>query len=121
MLHHLIYCRKGNAVQVAKEQIMAIVHPIETIVSDPAIRGGHPVIAGTTLRVADLVAGHIYRGLSPEELAVNFRLDMGQVYAALAYYHQHKAEVDARIRADAAEAENLLSEFDAQGKLIRLE
>lgn len=100
---------------------MTTIYHIETIVSDPDIRAGHPIIAGTTVRVTDLVAAHLYRGLSPEELAVNFALDLGQVYAALAHYYQHKAEVDARMRADAQEAERLLQEFDAQGKLIRLE
>ena len=100
---------------------MATVHPIETIISDPAVRAGHPVIAGTTVRVVDLVASHLYRGLSPEALAVNFGLDLGRVYAALAYYYQHRAELDARMRADEEAADTLLAEFETQGKLIRLE
>jgi uncharacterized protein (DUF433 family) len=100
---------------------MVTVHHIDTIVSDPDIRSGHPIIAGTTIRITDIVASHIYRGLSPEELAVNFALDMGQTYAALTYYYQHKSELDARMRADAAEAVLLLEELDKQGKLIRIE
>jgi len=99
---------------------MITVHPIDTIVSDPQVRGGQPIIAGTTLRVSDVVASHIYRGLSPEELAVNFALDLGQVYAALAYYYQHKAAIDAQMQAEADRAARLLADLDAQGRLIRV-
>jgi uncharacterized protein (DUF433 family) len=97
------------------------IHPIDTIVSNPDIRAGQPIIAGTAIRVSDLVASHIYRGHSPQELAVNFALDLGQVYAALAWYHQHKADMDARMRAESAESVRLLNELDGQGKLIRVE
>ena len=100
---------------------MAINNPVDMIVSDPNMRGGRPVISGTSIRVVDVVASHIYRGQSPDELAVHFALDLGQVYAALAYYYQHKADMDAQMKADAQEAEKLLSTFEAQGKLIRVE
>ena len=100
---------------------MITIHPIDTIVSDPQVRGGQPIIAGTTLRVSDLAASHIYRGLSPDELAVNFALDLGQVHAALAYYYQHKAEIDQQMRDDAAKADRLLTDLDAQKRLIRVE
>lgn len=100
---------------------MATVHPIDTIVSDPTIRGGQPVILGTTIRVIDLIASHLYRGLGAEELAVNYKLDLGQVYAALAYYYQHKSDIDQRVRAEASESVELLEELKRQGKLIRVE
>lgn len=100
---------------------MATIHHIDTIMSDPAMRGGQPVIAGTSTRVSDLVASHLYRGLSPEALAVNFSLDLGQVYAALAYYYQHKTDMDTRMRDDAAESLKLLDQIEQQGKLIRVE
>jgi uncharacterized protein (DUF433 family) len=100
---------------------MSIIHPIETIISDPAIRGGQPIIAGTGVRVVDLVASYLFRGLTVEELAVNYALDLGQSHAALAYYYQHKAEMDTWMQNDEAEADRLLAELDAQGKLIRLE
>ena len=99
----------------------ATIHSINTIVSDPAIRGGQPVIVGTNVRVSDLIASHVYRGQSAEELATNFALNLGQVYAALAYYYQHKAEIDKRMRADAVEADRQLGELERQGKLIRVE
>ncbi len=95
--------------------------PIDIIISDPTIRDGQPIIKGTNLRVITLISSHLYRGLSPEELATNFDLDLGQVYAALAYYYQNKTEIDTEIRLDSAKAETLLAELEQQGKLIRLE
>jgi uncharacterized protein (DUF433 family) len=100
---------------------MATIHPIDTIVSDPAIRGGQPIIGGTNVRLIDVIASYLYRGLSVEELAVNFALDLGQAHAALAYYYQHKAEIDAQMRQDADKASKLLADLDTQGKLIRVE
>ena len=100
---------------------MAVIHPIETIISDPSIRGGQPIIAGTGVRVVDLVASYLYRRLTAEELAVNFALDLGQVHAALAYYYQHKAELDSWMRDEETKADKLLAELETQGKLIRLE
>lgn len=100
---------------------MATVHSIETIISDPKIRSGQPVIAGTNLRVSDVVASHIYRGLVAEELAANFGLNLGQVYAALAFYYQNRAEIDQQMRDEAANADRLLADFASQKKLIRLE
>lgn len=78
---------------------------IDAVVVDPAVRGGRPFLAGTTLRVSDLAAYHIYEGLSAEQLAVQFQLDLAQVHAGLSYYFTHRADIDAEIRANAAEAE----------------
>jgi uncharacterized protein (DUF433 family) len=100
---------------------MVTVHPIETIVSDPNIRGGKPIIAGTGIRVIDIVTGYLYREQGPEELAKNYALNLGQVYAVLAYYYQHQDAVDAEIRADEEEAERLLNELEKKGKLTRFE
>ncbi|MBL8119427.1 MAG: DUF433 domain-containing protein [Anaerolineae bacterium] len=100
---------------------MATIHPIDTIISDPQLRNGQPIIAGTSIRVIDVVASHLYRGLTAEELAVNFSLDLGQVYAVLAYYYQHKPELDERMRSDIERGRDMLNELEAKGKLIRIE
>lgn len=100
---------------------MVTVHSIDTIVSDPDVRGGQALIADSGVRVLDLVASHLYRGLSPDELAANFNLDLGQVFAALAYYYQNKAALDDQLRAEADAAQQWLDTLDQQGKLIRLE
>ncbi len=100
---------------------MVTVHSIDTIVTDPAIRRGQPIIAGTGVRVSDLVASYLYRSANAEELAANFGLNLAQVYAALAFYYQNKHTIDEQMRADDELAERLLAGFEAHGKLIRLE
>jgi uncharacterized protein (DUF433 family) len=54
-----------------------------------------PTIAGTTTKVVELVLDHLAYGWSPEELHFQHpSLSMGQIYSALAYYWDHKAELD---------------------------
>lgn len=67
---------------------------IEMIASDPDIRQGQPLLAGTRVTVSDVIASYLYRGFSPEELAVQFNLTLAQVHAALAYYYMHKTDVE---------------------------
>ena len=57
---------------------------------------GVPLIAGTTMKVVELVTSHLAYGWSPEELHFQFpHLTLGEIYAALAYYWDHKADIDA--------------------------
>ena len=70
------------------------------IVTDPKLRGGRPIIAGTGTAVRT-VAGLYKLGLSAEEIAGELPLTLAQVYAALAYYHLHVDEIEADIQADA--------------------
>ncbi len=57
--------------------------------------GGVPLIAGTTMKVVELVTPQQAYGWSAEELAFQFPyLTLGQIYSALAYYWDHKAELD---------------------------
>jgi ATP-dependent DNA helicase RecQ len=46
------------------------------------------------------VIWHERMGLHPDEIATEYGLSSGDVYAALAYYHDHRAEIDESIRAD---------------------
>src|SRR5690242_6399004 len=100
---------------------MVTILPIDVIVSDPKIRSGKPIIAGTTLRISDVGAWHTFGSQTPEELAVGFGLSMAQVYAALSYYYAHKDEIDQEIRSNAEEAEKLIQELRKQGKVKTLE
>jgi uncharacterized protein (DUF433 family) len=94
---------------------------IDTIVSDPAVRGGRPSIAGRSVTVADLVARYLKWGATPEELATQFRLTLGQVHAALAYYYLHKSAIDDEMRHDQELADRLQDELAEQGKLGHLD
>ena len=54
-----------------------------------------PMIAGTTMKVVELVLDHLAYGWSPEELHFQHpELTLGQIHSALAYYWDHKAELD---------------------------
>ena len=59
---------------------------------------GTPVLAGTTMKVIELVMAQRAHGWSPEELHFQFpSLPLGQIHTALAYYWDHKDELDAEI------------------------
>ena len=58
---------------------------IDLIASDPTVRHGQPCIAGTGLRVTDLVMAHLFHRRTPDELAADYELSLAQVYAALAF------------------------------------
>ena len=54
-----------------------------------------PMIAGTTMKVIELVLAQLAYGWSPEELHLQFpHLTLGQIYSALAYYWDHREELD---------------------------
>lgn len=56
---------------------------------------GVPVLAGTTMKVVELVMAQKAYGWSPEELHFQHPyLPLSQIHSALAYYWDHKAEMD---------------------------
>lgn len=58
-------------------------------------------IAGTRVRVQDIVSDHERHGLSPEMIVREYsQLTLGQVHAALAFYYDHRDEVRADMKAD---------------------
>ena len=63
-------------------------------------------IAGSRIRVIDVAMERSYHGWSPEQIREQHsHLTLAQVYAALAYYFDHKAELDADIERRDKEAE----------------
>ena len=60
----------------------------------PGTRGGKPRIAGTRITVADIVLMHRRMGRALEEIAGTYDLSLSAVYSAMAYYYEHKAEID---------------------------
>jgi len=69
---------------------------------------GVPHISGTTMKVAELVVAQMAYGWSPDELAFQFPyLSLGQIHSALAYYWDHKADIDEQIRRDDARVKQL--------------
>ncbi len=59
---------------------------------------GVPIIAGTTMKVVELITAHKAYGWSPEEIHFQHPyLSMSQIHSALAYYWDNKTEIDADI------------------------
>lgn len=60
---------------------------------------GVPMIAGTTMKVIELVLDHQAYGWSPEELHFQHpHLSLGQIHSALAYYWDHQEEIEQEIK-----------------------
>ncbi|AFZ59804.1 DUF433 domain-containing protein [Anabaena cylindrica FACHB-243] len=67
-----------------------------------------PIIAGTTMKVIELVTGYLAHGWSPEELHFQHPyLTLSQIHSALAYYWDHQSELDADIQQREQYAEQL--------------
>ena len=66
----------------------------------PGIAGGKPRIAGHRITVQNIAIWHERLGLSADEIATEYELSLTDVYAALAYYHDHREEIDRSIRED---------------------
>jgi uncharacterized protein (DUF433 family) len=65
------------------------------IVRTPDILGGEPRITGHRIRVRDIAAARDLGAFTPEEIAANLypSLTLAQVYAALAYYEDHREDI----------------------------
>jgi uncharacterized protein (DUF433 family) len=77
---------------------METIQSINLIAINPKVRGGRPCIAGTGLRVTDIAMAMLFHERTPGEIASDYAISMAQVHAALAYYYEHKAELDEDIR-----------------------
>ena len=86
---------------------MTTIQSINLIGIDEQVRSGRPYILGTSVTVADVAIVKIYHRQDADGLAAWFGLTLPQVYTALAYYYEHKAEMDAQIRNQIERAEAL--------------
>jgi uncharacterized protein (DUF433 family) len=69
---------------------------IQHITKTPGICGGRACIAGHRIRVLDIVVWHERRAYWPDEIVDMFRgITLADVYAALAYYFDHRDEIEA--------------------------
>jgi uncharacterized protein (DUF433 family) len=85
------------------------------ITKTPGICGGKACIAGHRVRVLDIVVWHERRGLCPEEIVYSFPgLTLADVYAALAYYFDNRAEIEADFGHEAEVAEALRHKFPSK-------
>jgi len=80
------------------------------ITRTPGIKRGSPHVAGTGVLVRTIVRWYKL-GMSPEEIAAEYpHLSLSQVYAALAFYHANREEMEAHMAAEEAESDRLEQE-----------
>ena len=77
------------------------------VVITPGVVGGKPRIGGRRITVQQIAFWHERLGLSADEIASAYDLRLGDVYAALAYYHDHRPTIDAALREDEVLVEEL--------------
>jgi uncharacterized protein (DUF433 family) len=68
----------------------------EHVEISPDVRGGKPCILGTRIAVEDIAALHLKMGQSLIEIAGKYHLPLSSVYAAMAYYLDHRQDIDQR-------------------------
>jgi uncharacterized protein (DUF433 family) len=79
----------------------------EHIMITTGVAGGEPRIAGHRITVANIAIRYELMGDSVDEIASGYGLSLAEVHAALAYYYDHKADIDKAIREGEAFAEAL--------------
>ena len=68
----------------------------EHIEITPGVLGGKPRIAGHRIAVAQIAQMYLKMGESIEDIARDYNLSPASVHAAMAYYYDHRAEIDSR-------------------------
>jgi uncharacterized protein (DUF433 family) len=82
----------------------------EHIEITPGICAGKPRIAGHRIKVQHVVIWHERMGMSPEEIVEEHPgVTLADVHAALAYYHDHREQIQADIEEGEEFAEKLRS------------
>src|SRR6266852_343699 len=85
------------------------------ITKTDGVCGGKACIAGHRVRVMDIVVLSEMRGLSADEIVQQFPgITLADVYAALAYYFDHREEIQADFRQEAETAESLKAHFPSK-------
>lgn len=79
----------------------------EHIVSTPKVMGGKPRIAGHRISVENVVIWHYEMEYTVEQIASDYNLNLADIFAALAYYHDHKKEIDTSIKDGEKRAEEM--------------
>jgi len=88
------------------------------IVRTPGVCGGKPRIEGHRIKVEHIAVCHERMGLNPDEIVTSHpTITLAQVHAALAYYYEHKQEIDA----DIEEGKRFVEELKAKSPPSKLQ
>jgi len=78
----------------------------ERVTKVPGVCGGRACIAGHRVRVLDVVIWHEHQGLTPDDIVSQIpSITLADVHAALAYYYDHREEIQEEIRVEREQAE----------------
>ena len=80
----------------------------------PGVLGGKPRISGRRISVYQIVVLHDRVGLSADEIAQQYDLSLADVYAGLAYYFDHRDEIEAREAKDEAYVSKMQGDIDSK-------
>jgi uncharacterized protein (DUF433 family) len=87
----------------------------EHITKTPSVCGGKACIAGHRVRVLDVVVWHEMRGSTADEVVGMFPgVNLADVHAALAYYFDHREEIDREFRSADEISELLKSRYPSK-------
>src|SRR5262245_744838 len=90
----------------------------EYIAIKPGYCGGKPHIDGHRIKVQHVAIWHERMGMTAEEIVASHpTISLPAVYAALAYYHSHRTEIDADIHADEEFVAKLKAQSGSDGRL----
>jgi uncharacterized protein (DUF433 family) len=90
----------------------------ERITTRAEVCGSKPCIAGTRIRVQDIYVWHELQGQSADEIVSRFpQLTMADVYAALAYYWDHRDEIQHQMQEETAFVEQMKQKYPSPLKL----
>lgn len=96
---------------------------IERITKTPGVCGGKACIAGTRIRVMDIVIWYEYQGKTPDEIVSHYpTITLSDVHQALAYYYDHLDEIREEMRREDEVAEEFFKNNPSalQSKFQRL-
>jgi uncharacterized protein (DUF433 family) len=80
-----------------------------------------PMISGTTMKVIELVVAQAAYGWTADELHIQFpHLTLGQIYSALAYYWDHREELDKNIESRIRKADAIRDSMKVPPLIQRL-
>jgi len=81
---------------------------VQHIVVESGLCGGQPHVAGSRVRVVDIVALHEHAGYAPDEIvSAHPGITLADVYAALAWYHDNPERIRDTMESDRELAERV--------------
>jgi uncharacterized protein (DUF433 family) len=84
----------------------------------PGVCNGRPRVAGTRIRIQNIVLW-TEQGRSPDEIVANYpQLTLADVHAALAFYFDNRLELDRQIREDEQFVAEMKSQYAAGGSAL---